>query len=251
MDKILRFLNVFTFLSLFIIYSCESTDVELLPEPVYDKTPCPSEPLVVFGGHEYPTILIGEQCWLKENLNIGTQIHGSELPIDNESIEKYCFENDSMNCERYGGLYTWDEMMQYASAGNLSGICPQGWHIPNNSDFEKLKDYTNGSTSCLQLFVNDMWAPISPSETSSTLTPEAFSESGFSAIPAGYKDTINNLFTQSLFGTYFSSAHFWLSSESSAKKASCFQIHGSDYKYHHETINKNYGYSVRCIKNSK
>jgi len=75
--------------------------------------PCPGMPTVVYGGQTYNTVQIGTQCWLKENLNIGTKIPGTQNQANNGTIEKYCYNNDEANCAIYGGLYQWNEMMQY------------------------------------------------------------------------------------------------------------------------------------------
>jgi len=82
----------------------------------------------------YNTIQIGNQCWMAENLNIGEMINGFEEMTDNGVIEKYCFDNDPANCEAYGGLYQWNEMMEYVSDSATQGICPEGWYLP--TDFE-------------------------------------------------------------------------------------------------------------------
>lgn len=86
----------------------------------------------------YPTVLIGEQCWMAKNLNVGTFIFGVGDQTNNYVIEKYCYQNITSNCTSYGGLYQWGEMMQYASASSGQGICPAGWHIPANQEFDTL-----------------------------------------------------------------------------------------------------------------
>ena len=68
-----------------------------------------------YEGQMYRTVQIGNQCWFKENLNVGTMIPGSQEMTDNSIIEKYCYENDPANCATYGGLYQWNEMMQYTT----------------------------------------------------------------------------------------------------------------------------------------
>ena len=83
----------------------------------------------------YQTILIGEQCWMKENLNIGEIINGTQEQTNNSIIEKYCHDNIGTNCDIYGGLYQWDEVMQYLTNEGVQGICPQGWHIPTDAEW--------------------------------------------------------------------------------------------------------------------
>ncbi len=86
----------------------------------------------------YPTVLIGEQCWMAKNMNIGTFIYGVGNQGNNYVIEKYCYQNSLTNCYNYGGLYQWDEMMQYDTTPGVQGICPAGWHIPTDSEWDTL-----------------------------------------------------------------------------------------------------------------
>jgi len=72
---------------------------------------CPGAPTVTYEGQVYNTIQIFSQCWLKQNLNVGTMIPGNQEMADNDTIEKYCYDNEHDSCTKYGGLYQWDEMM--------------------------------------------------------------------------------------------------------------------------------------------
>src|ERR1035438_4575700 len=81
----------------------------------YSQNPCPETPTVTYAGKTYNTVHIGSQCWLKENLDVGTRINGSNDQKNNGIIEKYCYNDDTANCTKYGGLYQWDEVMQYAT----------------------------------------------------------------------------------------------------------------------------------------
>ncbi|HSL89900.1 MAG TPA: hypothetical protein VK870_11395 [Ignavibacteriaceae bacterium] len=56
---------------------------------------CPGTPTVTYAGKTYNTVQIGNQCWLKENLDVGNMIIGSLNQFDNGIIEKYCYNNDS------------------------------------------------------------------------------------------------------------------------------------------------------------
>ncbi len=106
-------------------------------------------------GNTYDTIAIGTQCWMKQNMRVGTMLiarmdsNGTvgTLQSNNGIIEKYCYNNDPDNCtddhpnEPDGGLYTWDEAMQYDTTEGAQGICPDGWHIPTNMDLYTLYNY--------------------------------------------------------------------------------------------------------------
>ena len=101
--------------------------------------PCPGTPTVTYEGQVYNTIQILSQCWLKENLNVGIMIDSLEDAEDNGIIEKYCYRNSNDSCDKYGGLYQWNEMMQYTSVEGVQGICPPGWHIPTDDEWKVLE----------------------------------------------------------------------------------------------------------------
>ena len=82
----------------------------------------------------------GSVTVMAENLNIGIGVLGTEDQSDDENIERYCYNDDTTNCDKYGGLYQWAEMMQLPSRCNVDacedlieenhrGICPEGWHV--------------------------------------------------------------------------------------------------------------------------
>ena len=190
-------------------------------------------------GHVYNTIQIGNQCWMKENLNIGVKIDGSSTQTNNGTVEKYCYNNQESNCNTYGGLYLWDEAMQYSNNDGSQGICPAGWHIPTETDFTLLMTFLGG----------DMVAGGKVKETTTDhwLSPNtgATNSSGFTALPGGY--TFNNGWFNGVNGN----ANFWTST---APNPSPNPGHVNIY-YDHEIMYVNnsatagYGYSVRCIKN--
>ena len=109
---------------------------------------CPAT--VTYAGRIYNTVLVGTQCWLKENLDIGTRIDGSQNQTNNGMIEKYCYADNPLNCDTYGGLYQWDEAMQYVTTQGAQGICPPGWHIPTLAEFQTLSSAVSGDGNALK-----------------------------------------------------------------------------------------------------
>nr|NQU94404.1 hypothetical protein [Bacteroidota bacterium] len=95
---------------------------------------------------QYRTVQIGEQCWFAENLNYGTKVNATTSQTDNGQVEKYCYENSPANCLEYGGLYQWDEMMAYDTVEFTQGICPEGWHLPNQAEWQMLIDAYGGAS---------------------------------------------------------------------------------------------------------
>ena len=208
---------------------------DVLIYPLILGGPCPGIPTVTYEGQVYNTVLIGDQCWLKENLNVGTMINGSNNQTDNGVIEKYCYNNDPANCEIYSGLYQWNEMMQYTTTQGVQGICPAGWYIPTDDELTTLTDFLGGE--------NVAGGKMKETGTTHWNSPNtgATNESGFTALPAGNRSTNGGFFDLG------SQCHFWSSSESSTngawyRKLSCnygILFRGNYGKY--------VGFSVRCL----
>jgi len=135
------------------IYNKALSEAEI--KQLYDAntTPsnaCPGIPTVLYEGKTYNTVKIGNQCWLKENLNVGSKINVSQNPSNNGTIEKYCYNDLESNCDLYGGLYQWNEAMQYALSEKTRGICPSGWHIPSQAEFQTLQSNVNNDGNALK-----------------------------------------------------------------------------------------------------
>jgi uncharacterized protein (TIGR02145 family) len=108
---------------------------------------------VLYYGKYYHTILWGDQCWFKENLNVGTMIDASVEQSYTGEITKYCYDNDEDNCTSRGGLYQfWGALRVNPARGNgfyyqgtmldgTKGVCPTGWHIPSKDDLDYLGQY--------------------------------------------------------------------------------------------------------------
>lgn len=199
------------------------------------QTPCPGTPTVTFENKTYNTVQIGNQCWLKENLDVGAMILGSVDQSNNGIIEKYCYDDNLDNCTKYGGLYTWNEAMKYPVAGkNTQGLCPKGWHIPLLEDFKEL-----------QSFVKSDAAALKDVNLASGSLP-ATNSSGFSALLSGARGAIRNN------GSYFSHlkvyALLWSSTEYNADYA-----YVMDLAFNNQDINiygngKQAAFCIRCIK---
>ncbi|MEI7813122.1 MAG: FISUMP domain-containing protein, partial [Ignavibacteria bacterium] len=105
---------------------------------------------VTYSGKTYHTVQIGSQCWLKENLDVGTMVNGSRNQINNGTTEKYCYDDKPSNCATYGGLYQWDEAMAYSTTPGSKGICPTGWHIPTDAEYQTLIASANNNSNVLK-----------------------------------------------------------------------------------------------------
>jgi len=87
-----------------------------------------------------PTVTIGTQVWMAKNLDIGTKIDSSiSQTAGNSIVEKYCYNDDTDYCTSHGGLYTPGEAAQGTMSAGMQGICPSGFNIPTDDDFQELE----------------------------------------------------------------------------------------------------------------
>jgi uncharacterized protein (TIGR02145 family) len=198
--------------------------------------PCPGIPTVTYEGQTYNTVQIVSQCWFKENLNVGTMINGTNNQTNNSQKEKYCYDNISSNCATYGGLYQWDEMMQYVTVQGTQGICPIGWHIPTDDEWTTLTDYLGGESIAggkMKEIGILHWYPPNTGATN---------ESGFTALPGGFR-LIDGFFSLVFNG------NFWSSTEYDMETAWGRGLVYDDASVYREGgYYKRNGFSVRCLK---
>jgi len=207
----------------------------------YSQSPCPNVATVVYAGKIYNTVAIGDQCWLKENLNVGTRINGTSEQTNNGIIEKYCYNDDTVNCTTYGGLYQWAEAVAYtngatnstppnpAFTGNVQGICPSGWHIPTNDDFIKLAKTVSNQGNILKA--------VGQGADSGAGT----NTSGFSALLAGYRGYNGS------FDALGITVYFWTTYEATATYAEYMFLWGYSNDIFFYSGYKETGLSVRCL----
>ena len=143
-----------------------------------------------FAAISQQTVTIGSQVWMTQDLNVGTMIPVTQVATDNGKIEKYCYNNLESNCTKYGGLYKWEELMQYKSDGK--GLCPDGFAIPTKQDWQELIDFLGGNAAAgiaLKETGYDNWYtpyPIDSYYTAAWVTPLSGTNSSyFSALPGG------------------------------------------------------------------
>ncbi len=198
-------------------------------------------------GKLYNTVKIGTQCWMAENLNIGSRINGPVEPSNNQLVEKYCYNDLELSCSVFGGIYKWGELVQYlngasnngswnpAPSGNVKGICPSGWHLPSMDEWNDVINYAGGSIIAGGLMKEKgvaHWAFPNAGSTNST---------GFSALPGGM------LYN----GTFYEAnnkAYFWSSTETCTTGSWSFYM-SSEYEFAAPAnTQKDYGYSVRCVQ---
>ena len=188
-------------------------------------------------GQIYPTVQIGSQCWMKKNLNIGSVI---ELHLDQDptKFEKWCYGNVSGNCDLYGGLYQWEEIMQGSTQIGVQGICPPGWHVPTDGEFATLTTYLGGYDLAGEKMKEAGFTNWDPPNTG------ANDSSGFSALPGGYRYTIDSL-------TYGARqyGYFWTSSGTQGNVAWVRLLSFNTGTQERTALFHHDGGSLRCLKN--
>jgi len=172
----------------------------------------------------YPTVKIGTQCWMAVNLNFGNTVPSSSMQRDNCVVEKYCFNDNAANCSSMGGLYQWDEMMQFNNSEGMQGLCPPAWHIPAENEWTTLFNFytSNGFAG----------SPL-----------KSTGYSGFNALLLGvHFDNVNWNFSN--FATFF-----WSSTSDGPTKAWAHSMNTINPSVSYYPGNRSNAFSVRCIKN--
>jgi uncharacterized protein (TIGR02145 family) len=112
---------------------------------------CPELIIDPRDNQSYSVVQIGDQCWMAENLNYGAMVTGGTNTSGMEGVQKYCFNNNEANCNTYGALYQWNEIMQgsnqsVSNPSGVAGICPEGWHLPSFSEICQLTNEIGGTS---------------------------------------------------------------------------------------------------------
>ena len=187
----------------------------------------------------YRVVTIGDQVWMAENLN---------YKVDSSWCGGGSDENEG-DCTKYGRLYTWaaavgkseDECGEERTcglSGKVGGVCPEGWHLPDTTEWSKLFTAVGGkSTAGKKLKSQTGWKDYDGTNGNGT---DAY---GFSALPAGYRSN---------YGYFFNggnNAYFWSATEYDSYYAYDMTL---SYLYEDAYLDndgKNLAFSVRCLEN--
>ena len=177
---------------------------------------------ISYHGKIYNTVEIGDQCWLKENMNY-------------ETGNSWCYDNNSVNCETYGRLYDWETAL---------GVCPPGWHLPSDDEWCTLTTYIDPTVNCDKLSWSGIDAGYKMKSTSGWYSNGNGSDTyGFSALPGGYR------YYDGDFSRIEESTNFWSSTEGNNCYAWRWYLCYNYGEIGRSYGNKNGGFSVRCVKN--
>jgi uncharacterized protein (TIGR02145 family) len=191
-------------------------------------------------GNSYNTVLIGQQCWTKENLKVTKYNNGDVIPDEtyNDLLSiltagaraVYIDEDTIGYVGTYGYLYNW-----YA-ATDERGICPSGWRLPSAEDWDNLGDFLGGTDVAggrMKSTGTTYWATESAGTNNSSL---------FSALPGGYNGDEG-------YDAISTNAFFWSATgyDNNAIGIDLFNYDDILTKYE-DGYSKSYSGSVRCIK---
>ena len=225
--------------------------------------PCPGMPTITdIDGNTYNTVLIGNQCWMKENLKVTHYPNGDAIPYitsvnawvalnNNNTDDAYCYYNNNVNSE-YGALYTYaaaigDNWERDIADGQ--GICPDGWHLPTDEEWKILEgtvdtQYPVGDSEWddtgyrgydvgTHLKLNDGWYNNGNGDNSS----------GFTALPGGGRGLDGSFYYSGQYG------YWWSATEYSSYNAwSRYLDYSYANVYRGNYHNKSIGLSIRCTR---
>lgn len=198
----------------------------------------PSNMVTDIDGNIYHTVKIGPQVWMAENLKTTRYNDGTSIPLVTSgsawatlTTPGYCFyDNDAtVNKATYGAMYNWYTV----STGKL---CPRGWLVPSDAEWTTLTNYLGGE--------NAAGGKLKESGISHWGTPNdgATNSSGFTALPGGFRQDDGSFYNIN------DDATWWSSSVNNPQSARGRNV---NYNYSYVTkdsYNKNFGFSVRCVK---
>ncbi len=203
-------------------------------------------------GNTYPTVTIGTQVWMSENLRTTKYRDGSNIPVVTDNTQwannwnngnplsqpMMCWYNNDQatyTANKFGALYNW-YAINPATNGNKN-VCPTGWHVPTDAEWTTLTTFLGGESVAggkMKSLGTQYWLGPNTNATNS---------SGWSGLPGGNR---NDGGTFSDIGNY---GDWWSSTENNTYFA------WSRYLYYYNGVvdrydfaNKTGGFSVRCVR---
>lgn len=202
----------------------DQRSIVINPTGVASLFDCGQDKVFDIEGNSYDTLKIGSQCWMAENLNIGTMLASAgTAQTGNGIIEKWCYDDSEANCTSNGALYKWDEAMGYVTTEGAQGICMAGWHIPTDGEFDTLVANYPSASAGTELKLNGV--------------------SDFNLSLAGEMNGGSS--TYDLADDY---GILWTSTQSDSTNAYRQYVRASLATVTNDTNAKTYGFSVRCLK---
>ncbi len=205
---------------------------------IEEKWKCGDDMIDERDNKTYSTVKIGEQCWMAENLSFDSGCKSVTWVNGSDRGWCGCYDNQEENCNTFGLLYQWSAVMAGSQEEGAVGLCPEGWHVPTDTDWHHLEDELSTGI-CLPTRTN--WGCDPAGEKMKTSTWGGDNSSSFTALPAGFRSS-NGAFHFTNTDTYFRS-----SSGNNAFGWTRNITHNMSTVYRYLT-NKVKAQSVRCLK---
>jgi uncharacterized protein (TIGR02145 family) len=199
-------------------------------------------------GNVYLTVLIGTQEWMAENLRTTRYRNGLNIPNITDdfgwsqaSIGAWSsFANDPANDATYGKLYNW------LAVDYNSNLCPQGWHVPSDDEWNALVGYLDPDYNP-EGFTPQSTIAGGKMKATGTLywtapNSGATNESGFSGLPGGVRG-INGAFVN-----IGQDAWWWCATEDTPTRSWTRFLYYGGAQVDRASFSKRYGCSVRCVR---
>ena len=181
---------------------------------------------------------------MAENLNIGDMVSGENDQNDDSKIERYCYNNDTTKCDKYGGLYQWAEMMQLPSRCNTEscadlilpnhqGICPDGWRLFTWDDYLIIRQYNDEFDHGIEGLRSQCF--------------NGYNTSGFSLVGAGIRTAEGKFESLSELAAWFRPEEYESDAAIRAHHGMISSFNSSSPSQNHREL-KVKGFSVRCVK---
>jgi len=215
-----------------------------------DPTPTIGEETITdIDGNTYKIVKIGDQWWMAENLKVTHFRNGDAIPKVTDNTEwqnlstgAYCnYDNNSGNVSTYGSLYNW-----YAVNDNRN-LAPTGWHIPSDEEWKQLEMFlgmSQADADDTDWRGTDEGGKLKETGTSHWDNPNtgATNESGFTALPGGYRE-LNGAFLY--IGL---AADYWSATQHLSGSAWSRLLHYNFSDVRRDGLDKHLGFSVCCVK---
>lgn len=192
-----------------------------------------------YDGNVYNTVTIGTQCWMKSNLTVKHYRNGDTIANVKTNAQwltlttgawSVYYNKDSVNAI-YGKYYNW-----YA-VNDSRKICPAGWHIPSDAEWNTLIVFLGDSTVAGGKMKEAGTAHWNSPNSGST------NESGFTALPGGYRNGYSGIFYHLGVDNYF-----WSSTEADAQNAWYRFLNDVTTNIYKRSYIKSSGFYIRCTK---
>ncbi|SVB04445.1 uncharacterized protein METZ01_LOCUS157299 [marine metagenome] len=200
-------------------------------------------------GNFYESVQIGEQLWMAENLKVTHFNNGDEIPTGYSASEwdtihddAYAvYDDDPANAEIYGNLYN------YYAVDDSRGICPENYHIPTDDEWYVLLEYLGGDSGENWIIAGGKMKDVGTIEDGDgrwyAPNEGANNESGFTAIPAGFRLNDGQYYESGYYGIFWSST-----AEYYTNAFFMWYLLHDDSRLYRGLFDSQTGLSVRCLK---